>query len=249
MCRHQRLLINGSLTTLKIGLIGHSKLELLAKIWLVKSFTKEHKNSISYFRNVIKLLGWGFLEFGDRHYWDCIATNTYVCPQYQQLQHEYDRNLKPWLEHLTYWLIYLLTHCIKFLWILNFFYWALQKQRESNQRENVMVTYVIVSPLSTTAKLLRVKNDSTSPATWLGALFPPSSMKVFFTIYFSIKTENCQQKKNTTIITIKQGGNEWMNYLGFDRTFDERPKTRNRDNKKTKRSIITSQRVTSSLCK
>ncbi|KAJ0667582.1 hypothetical protein HanPI659440_Chr17g0679371 [Helianthus annuus] len=44
--------------------------------------------------------------------------------------------------------------------------------------------YVMVSPLSTTEKLLRVKNERISPATWLGVFFVPaisSSTNVFFT--------------------------------------------------------------------
>lgn len=44
-------------------------------------------------------------------------------------------------------------------------------------------THVMVSPLSSTAKLLRVKNESISPATRLGAFFSsPSPIYVFCTI-------------------------------------------------------------------
>ncbi len=47
----------------------------------------------------------------------------------------------------------------------------------------MLVAYVMVSPLSVTTKLLRVKKDRISPATILGAFFPsPSPIKVFCTI-------------------------------------------------------------------
>jgi len=41
-----------------------------------------------------------------RNRWSSLLRShrTNVCPRYQQLQHECDHNLKPWLEHLT-WLI------------------------------------------------------------------------------------------------------------------------------------------------
>ena len=37
-------------------------------------------------------------------------------------------------------------------------------------------------------------------------------------------------------------------HLGFDRTFDERPESRHRDDKEAQRSVITGQRVTRTLC-
>lgn len=43
-------------------------------------------------------------------------------------------------------------------------------------------SYVTVSPLSKTIKLLRVKKESISPAAWFGAFFS-SPMNVFCTIY------------------------------------------------------------------
>lgn len=57
-------------------------------------------------------------------------------------------------------------------------------RNESTQQHKavVLIAYTIVSPLSDTTKLLRVKNDSISPATWLGAFFPsPSPTSVFLT--------------------------------------------------------------------
>jgi hypothetical protein len=45
------------------------------------------------------------------------------------------------------------------------------------------LAYVMVSPLPVTAKLLRVKKDKISPATWAGSFFPsPSPVNVFCTI-------------------------------------------------------------------
>jgi hypothetical protein len=77
-----------------------------------------------------------------------------------------------------------------------------------------MVTYVIVSPLSTTAKLLRVKNDSISPATMFGALFPFSSINVFFTIYIYPQQTKINIVTTTTIVIIKkQSVNEQTNEL------------------------------------
>lgn len=50
------------------------------------------------------------------------------------------------------------------------------------------VTYVMVSPLSTATKLLRVKKERISPATWFGALSsPPSFIKVLCTIWIDSK--------------------------------------------------------------
>lgn len=52
----------------------------------------------------------------------------------------------------------------------------------TSKNKGLRVAYVMVSPLSNTEKLLRVKNDRISPATRLGALSPsPSTINVFFT--------------------------------------------------------------------
>ena len=63
----------------------------------------------------------------------------------------------------------------------------MQVQKVSNaawpRLGTIMPSNVMVSPLSVTTKLLRVKKDRISPATKLGAFFPsPSPINVFCTI-------------------------------------------------------------------
>lgn len=41
---------------------------------------------------------------------------------------------------------------------------------------------------------------------------------------------------------------ELLNYLGFNRTFDEGPKAWNGDDEETQRSVVTGQRVTGGVC-
>lgn len=65
------------------------------------------------------------------------------------------------------------------------------------------------------------------------------------------RAENMKYKvgpKSAAFLKQKQKKNQHENHLGFDRTFDERPESRHRDDKEAQRSVITGQRVTRTLC-
>lgn len=77
----------------------------------------------------------------------------------------------------------------------------------------LLVAYVMVSPLSTTEKLLRVRNERISPATWLGALLACASrINVFCTICSNMKKRGtnpshayyCNRNKKKWNLTSKE---------------------------------------------